>query len=72
VLRKDGSTYTPPHLSKDQDIHLAEGDVVAVSTPGGGGFGDPQERDLRLIERDLSRGYYTPEQAERLFGRAGE
>jgi N-methylhydantoinase B len=72
VLRKDGSTYTPPHLSKDQDIHLREGDVVAVSTPGGGGFGDPQERDLRLIERDLSRGYYTPEQAERLFGRAGE
>jgi N-methylhydantoinase B len=68
VIRKDGSTYTPPHLSKDQDIHLEAGDVVAVSTPGGGGFGSPEKRDPRLIERDLSRGYYTPEQASRLFG----
>ncbi|MGH6944433.1 MAG: hydantoinase B/oxoprolinase family protein [Geminicoccaceae bacterium] len=69
VIRKDGSIYVPPHLSKDQDIHLEEGDVVAVSTPGGGGYGDPRERDPRLIERDLARGYYTPELARRLFGK---
>jgi N-methylhydantoinase B len=70
VIRKDGSTYVPPHLSKDQDIHLDEGDVVAVSTPGGGGFGSPEEREPRLIERDLSCGYYTAEEAARLFGKA--
>jgi N-methylhydantoinase B len=67
VIRKDGSTYVPPHLSKDQDIHLDEGDVVAVSTPGGGGFGSPEERDPRLIERDLSRGYYAQEEIARIF-----
>jgi len=69
IVRKDGSTYTPPHLSKDQDILLEAGDVVAVSTPGGGGFGDPAARDPALIERDLARGYYTAEEIEHLFGR---
>jgi N-methylhydantoinase B len=38
-------------------------------TPGGGGFGDPAARDPALIERDIARGYYTREQAERLWGR---
>jgi N-methylhydantoinase B len=67
VIRKDGSTYVPPHLSKDQDIHLDEGDVVAVSTPGGGGFGSPEEREPRLIERDVSRGYYAQDEIARIF-----
>jgi hypothetical protein len=37
-------TYVPPHLSKDQDIEIEAGDVIAVSTPGGGGFGPAAER----------------------------
>jgi N-methylhydantoinase B len=61
VVHADGRRYVPPHLSKDQDIELAAGDVVAVSTPGGGGFGPPALRDPLLIERDLSRGYYQRE-----------
>jgi N-methylhydantoinase B len=67
VLR-DGTIYTPPHLSKDQGITLAEGDSVEVSTPGGGGFGDPRTRDPELVARDVRRGYYTPDEAARLFG----
>ncbi len=54
----DGRRYVPPHLSKDQGIELGAGDVVAVSTPGGGGFGDPARRDPKLIEQDFRRGYY--------------
>jgi N-methylhydantoinase B len=68
VLHADGRRYVPPHLSKDQDIQLAAGDVVAVSTPGGGGFGPPAERDPLLIERDVARGYYQREDALRRFG----
>jgi N-methylhydantoinase B len=71
VLHADGTRYVPPHLSKDQDIQLAAGDVVAVSTPGGGGFGDPAERDPRLIEQDLRRGYYSSDDARLRFGRKG-
>lgn len=70
VLHADGTRYVPPHLSKDQDIQLATGDVVAVSTPGGGGFGEPGKRDPRLIEQDVRRGYYTADDAGRRFGRS--
>jgi N-methylhydantoinase B len=71
VLHADGRRYVPPHLSKDQDIQLAAGDVVAVSTPGGGGFGDPARRDPGLIEQDVRRGYYTPDDIRKRFGRTG-
>ena len=67
VGRADGD-YRPPHRSKDQDIQLQAGDVVRVSTPGGGGYGDPVERDPALVARDVGLGYYTAEQAAMLFG----
>ena len=67
VMRRDGD-YHPPHLSKDQDIQLAEGESVRVSTPGGGGFGRPTERDPAAVARDVLRGYYSADEAERLFG----
>jgi N-methylhydantoinase B len=63
-----GAVYVPPHLSKDQDIHLRAGDVVSVSTPGGGGFGDPRKRDAALVALDVRRGYYTVDQARERFG----
>jgi len=63
-----GRTYHPPHLSKDQDIEIGVGDVVRVSTPGGGGFGDPAKRRPEAIARDIARGYYTAEQAKSRFG----
>ena len=68
VVERNGETYHPPHLSKDQDIRLAVGDTVTVCTPGGGGFGDPIERDPELVARDLRRSYYTSDQAREMFG----
>jgi N-methylhydantoinase B len=67
VVERGGETYIPLHLSKDQDIHIAEGDTVSVCTPGGGGFGDPLERDPALVEADVERGYYTIDQVADLF-----
>ena len=67
VERADG-TYIPPHLSKDQDIEVVEGDIIHVSTPGGGGYGDANLREPALIERDIQRGYYSPELADELWG----
>jgi N-methylhydantoinase B len=66
-IHRKGATYLPPHLSKDQDIELAPGDVVRVSTPGGGGYGDPFRREPGKVAHDVSLGYYTREQAEALF-----
>jgi N-methylhydantoinase B len=65
---QDGRTYIPPHLSKDQDIHIAPGDRVTVATPGGGGFGDAFRRPPDLVARDVRRGYYTAEDAAAKFG----
>jgi N-methylhydantoinase B len=67
-IRHGGSAYEPPHLSKDQDIHLDAGDVIEVSTPGGGGYGDPFRRVPERVARDVGRGYYTRAQAVNWFG----
>jgi N-methylhydantoinase B len=68
IVARNGETYTPPHLSKDQDIRIEAGDAITVMTPGGGGYGDPLERDPALVARDVRRGYYTIEQARERFG----
>jgi N-methylhydantoinase B len=65
---RDGEAHVPPHLSKEQDIPLKAGDRVRVGTPGGGGYGDPRQRDPDLVRRDVELGYYTPEQAREMFG----
>jgi N-methylhydantoinase B len=65
---RDGESYVPAHLSKEQDIPMKAGDRVRVGTPGGGGYGDPRQRDPGATAEDLRLGYYTPEQATRLFG----
>jgi len=65
---REGAAYVPPHLSKDQGIGIDVGDVIEVSTPGGGGFGNPLARAAGLVARDVAKGYYTREQAMEWFG----
>jgi N-methylhydantoinase B len=65
---RDGKAHIPPHLSKEQDIPLRAGDRVRVGTPGGGGYGNPRERDPAAIQHDVAMGYYTADQAKELFG----
>lgn len=47
---------------------MHKGDRVRFSQPGGGGFGDPQDRGLAAIERDLKLGYISTEEAARNYG----
>ncbi len=68
IVHREGSTYVPLHLSKDQNIPLKPGDRVEVMTPGGGGYGNPWERDVALVARDVQRGYFTADQAKALYG----
>lgn len=62
-----GQVFTPPHLSKAQDIVLQPGDSVRVRTPGGGGYGDPALRDPALVAEDVRLGRYSQAEADRLF-----
>ncbi|MBT6137714.1 MAG: hydantoinase B/oxoprolinase family protein [Rhodospirillaceae bacterium] len=36
---------------------LSQGDTVTLRTPGGGGYGDPEERDGALRQEDIAKGY---------------
>ena len=36
-----------------------KGDTVSLGTPGGGGHGDPKQRDRSALERDVAAGYVT-------------
>jgi N-methylhydantoinase B len=47
---------------------LQAGDTVTHYTPGGGGYGDPRERDPRLVQRDVREGLVSLEAAARLYG----
>ena len=67
-IEHNGHTYIPPHLSKDQNIHVQAGDTICVSTPGGGGYESALQRIPELVRKDVQRGYYTIRQAQDLFG----
>ena len=47
---------------------MAAGDVFIVETPGGGGYGDPLERNLEWVQEDLRSGRVYRETAERDYG----
>lgn len=64
TIFKNGATEGVT-IYKTDNYPLDAGDVVCIETGGGGGYGPPHERDLALIERDLVRGYVTPQAAER-------
>ena len=68
LVEQGGRAYVPPHLSKDQDIEVAPGDAITVSTPGGGGYGPAFDRAPGLVARDVRRGYYTAAEAQERFG----
>ena len=44
------------------------GDRLVVNMPGGGGFGDPRERDPALVRADVKAGYISAEAAARDYG----
>ena len=44
------------------------GDVLNFQTPGGGGYGDPDSRSPKKIEKDLLEGLISEKMAEKLYG----
>ncbi|MBI3993938.1 MAG: hydantoinase B/oxoprolinase family protein, partial [Candidatus Lambdaproteobacteria bacterium] len=47
---------------------LTRGDVLSIQLSGGGGYGDPAQRDPAAIARDIAEGYVTPQAAKREYG----
>ena len=63
-----GRVHVPEHLSKEQDVALAPGDRVRVRTPGGGGHGDPFEREPAAVLEDVRLGRCTIDEARARYG----
>ena len=63
LVRADGSEQWLP--SKSEGIKVGKGDVLYFNTWGGGGWGDPFEREPELVRADVERGLVTAEGARR-------
>jgi N-methylhydantoinase B len=47
---------------------LQPGDIVTLDAAGGGGYGDPAERDRQALLRDVEDGKVSPESAHKDYG----
>lgn len=54
-----GKKSVPPMRTKEGNIPFHVGDTVSISTPGGGGRGDPAKRSPEAINLDLHREYVS-------------
>jgi N-methylhydantoinase B len=66
VARADGTVEMLP--GKFDALPLAPGDAFVMRTGGGGGWGDPFQRDPELVLRDARVGLLTVDQARDLYG----
>ena len=64
----EGKSWKPEMRSKQEKEPLHAGDSLRAASPGGGGFGDPLQRELALVERDLNRAYVSRSTAEAVYG----
>ncbi|MDJ0917375.1 MAG: hydantoinase B/oxoprolinase family protein [Woeseiaceae bacterium] len=63
LVRADGTEEWLP--AKCDDVDVKEGDVLYFNTWGGGGWGDPLDRDPALVLTDINRGLVSIDGAKR-------
>ena len=61
LMRKDGRREVLP--SKCDDITVQVGDILIYNTWGGGGWGNPLERDVELVAQEVRQGLVSAEGA---------
>ena len=70
VVNPDGPGRTELR-SKTVDFKLRRGDVISMSTQGGGAYGPVEARDPEAIARDLREEKISPEAARDAYGYQG-
>jgi N-methylhydantoinase B len=68
VIRNGQEIEPSPLPGKISGFELLEGDIVVERTSGGGGYGDPLERDPMSVLNDVREEYLTLETAEKRYG----
>ncbi|MFT8358840.1 hydantoinase B/oxoprolinase family protein [Bifidobacterium aquikefiri] len=54
--------------SKTASMHVAAGSELRIGCAAGGGYGNPKDRSLNQIQRDIDDGYISPNYARREYG----
>src|SRR6185503_15773656 len=68
-VRRGAEPIQPPSLhGKAGGFPLRSDDLLLVESSGGGGLGDPLDRDPAAVAADIAEGYVTPAGAERDYG----
>lgn len=66
VIFKQGEE--PKIVRKVAAVKLKRGDMVSLRSGGGGGWGDPLERDPELVRMDFKNEYITIETTRNIYG----
>jgi N-methylhydantoinase B len=74
--RRGGSAGAPTTIAQDDGSKMngkgkqfvAHGRKVVMAFPGGAGYGDPSQRDIAAVKRDLARGYISSQVAADDYG----
>ncbi|MCF8884554.1 MAG: hydantoinase B/oxoprolinase family protein [Nitrososphaerota archaeon] len=66
VIFKQGEE--PKIVRKVAAVKLKKGDMVSLRSGGGGGWGDPLERDPEMVRMDVKNEYVTIETARDVYG----
>jgi len=67
-LPYEASVDARPLPGMNDDVALPAGTLLRLRTTGGGGWGDPFEREPDLVLQDVRRGLVSAESAERDYG----
>lgn len=65
IVKPDGKRIV---LNSKCTLRIGMGDVLIVRTPGGGGYGDPLERDPNLVLKDVVNGLVSLDSAKNDYG----
>jgi N-methylhydantoinase B len=66
-ITNPGSGDENEHFSGAREVSLAQGDVMRVETPGGGGHGLPSSRDAQAVARDLREQRITADDSKEIY-----
>jgi N-methylhydantoinase B/oxoprolinase/acetone carboxylase alpha subunit len=67
-FRTFSDAYGTVSPSKFTNIRLLPGDEVLIDSPGGGGYGDPLERERERVLRDVEEGFVSSTAAADRYG----
>lgn len=67
-LKRAGDAEAQALPSKVASLKIGKGDVIWLTTSGGGGYGDPGQRDAEAVRADVENGYVSRAAARRDYG----